>query len=466
MRLLLAEDEVELANALSAVLKHKNYSVDAVYNGIDAYNYAIAQDYDGIILDIMMPGMDGIQVLTKLRENGIDSPVLLLTAKSDIDDRITGLDSGADDYLTKPFAMGELLARIRAMTRRRTEFAPSTLTFGNVSLNRQSFELSGPNGSQKLGNKEFQMIEALMLNHGTLISTERFMEKIWGYDSDAEINVVWVYISYLRKKLGLIGAPTVSIAGSDDPEICRDADMIVITAGPRQKPGQSRLELVGATINILKAIIPGLVKVAPNAIYMLITNPVDIATHVAQKISGLPANQVFGSGTNLDSARLRFLIAQQTGVNVKNVHAYIAGEHGDSEVPLWASATIGGVPMCDWTPLPGHAPLDAEVREQIHQDVKNAAYKIINGKGATNYAIGMSGVDIIEAVMRDSNRILPVSSMLHDFHGISDVCMSVPTLLNRSGVNTAINTPVSDRELAALTRSAETLKETAAQFGF
>ena len=245
--------------------------------------------------------------------------------------------------------------------------------------------------------------------------------------------------------------PTVSIAGSDDPEICRDADMIVITAGPRQKPGQSRLELVGATINILKAIIPGLVKVAPNAIYMLITNPVDIATHVAQKISGLPANQVFGSGTNLDSARLRFLIAQQTGVNVKNVHAYIAGEHGDSEVPLWASATIGGVPMCDWTPLPGHDPLDA---------------KIINGKGATNYAIGMSGVDIIEAVMRDSNRILPVSSMLHDFHGISDVCMSVPTLLNRSGVNTAINTPVSDRELAALTRSAETLKETAAQFGF
>ena len=260
--------------------------------------------------------------------------------------------------------------------------------------------------------------------------------------------------------------PTVTIDGSDDPEICRDADMIVITAGPRQKPGQSRLELVGATINILKAIIPGLVKVAPNAIYMLITNPVDIATHVAQKISGLPANQVFGSGTNLDSARLRFLIAQQTGVNVKNVHAYIAGEHGDSEVPLWASATIGGVPMCDWTPLPGHDPLDAEVREQIHQEVKNAAYKIINGKGATNYAIGMSGVDIIEAVMRDSNRILPVSSMLHDFHGISDVCMSVPTLLNRSGVNTAINTPVSDKELAALKRSAETLKETAAQFDF
>ena len=232
--------------------------------------------------------------------------------------------------------------------------------------------------------------------------------------------------------------PTVSIDGSDDPEICRDADMVVITAGPRQKPGQSRLELVGATVNILKAIMPNLVKVAPNAIYMLITNPVDIATHVAQKLTGLPENQIFGSGTNLDSARLRFL----------------------------ASATIGGVPMCDWTPLPGHDPLDADKREEIHQEVKNAAYKIINGKGATNYAIGMSGVDIIEAVLHDTNRILPVSSMLKDFHGISDICMSVPTLLNRQGVNNTINTPVSDKELAALKRSAETLKETAAQFGF
>ena len=260
--------------------------------------------------------------------------------------------------------------------------------------------------------------------------------------------------------------PTVSIDGSDDPEICRDADMVVITAGPRQKPGQSRLELVGATVNILKAIMPNLVKVAPNAIYMLITNPVDIATHVAQKLTGLPENQIFGSGTNLDSARLRFLIAQQTGVNVKNVHAYLAGEHGDSDVPLWESATNGGVPMCDWTPLPGHDPLDADKREEIHQEVKNAAYKIINGKGATNYAIGMSGVDIIEAVLHDTNRILPVSSMLKDFHGISDICMSVPTLLNRQGVNNTINTPVSDKELAALKRSAETLKETAAQFGF
>ncbi|RBP98565.1 L-lactate dehydrogenase [Bifidobacterium aemilianum] len=260
--------------------------------------------------------------------------------------------------------------------------------------------------------------------------------------------------------------PTVSIDGSDDVEICRNADVVVITAGARQKPGQTRLDLAAATINMMKSIIPSVINVAPNAIYMLVTNPVDIVTYVSLKLSGLPSNQMFGSGTNLDSARLRYLIGQQTGVNVKNVHAYIAGEHGDSEVALWSSATIGGVPMCDWKELPGHQPLDGAMREEIHQEVKNAAYRIINGKGSTNYAIAMSSADIIEAILRDSNRILPVSSLLEDFYGISDVCMSVPTLLNQTGVNSQVNTPVSDKELAALKRSADTLRQTAASFGF
>ncbi|WP_294408240.1 response regulator transcription factor [uncultured Ruminococcus sp.] len=206
MRLLLAEDEKELSNALTAILKHNNYYVDQVYNGLDARAYALSETYDGIILDIMMPGMNGIDVLKCLRETGIETPVLLLTAKSELDDKIQGLDSGADDYLTKPFAMGELLARIRAMTRRKSEFAPNLLKMGNVTLNRENFTISTAEGTQKLGNKEFQVIEMLMLNHNMLISTERLMEKIWGYDSDAEINVVWVYISYLRKKLNLIKA--------------------------------------------------------------------------------------------------------------------------------------------------------------------------------------------------------------------------------------------------------------------
>ena len=206
MRLLLAEDEKELSKALVAILKHNNYSVDAVYDGEEAYEYALAENYDGIILDIMMPKMSGLEALEKIREKGISTPVLLLTAKSEIEDRIKGLDSGADDYLPKPFAMGELLARIRAMTRRQTQFSPGVLSYGNISLNRANYELYSHKASFRLGNKEYQMMEMLMSSPNRLISTEQFMESIWGYDSDAEINVVWVYISYLRKKLTQLGA--------------------------------------------------------------------------------------------------------------------------------------------------------------------------------------------------------------------------------------------------------------------
>lgn len=206
MRLLLAEDERELSNALVTILKHNNYSVDAVYDGAEALDYLQAENYDGAILDIMMPKMDGIAVLRALRESGSDLPVLLLTAKSEIDDKVRGLDSGADDYLTKPFATRELLARIRAMTRRQAEVTDSILSFGNVRLDRSTYVLSAERGEFRLANKEYQMMEMLMTNPHILISTDRFMEKIWGYDSDAEINVVWVYISYLRKKLAAIGA--------------------------------------------------------------------------------------------------------------------------------------------------------------------------------------------------------------------------------------------------------------------
>lgn len=206
MRILLAEDEKEMSNALVAILKHNNYSVDAVYDGADALDYGLSENYDVIILDIMMPKLNGIEVLEKLRQNGIHTPILMLTAKSQIEDRIQGLDKGADDYLSKPFAMGELLARVRAMSRRRSEFTPNLIKVGNISLNKENYELSGENASLRLGNKEFQMMEMLMTNHKRLISTEQFMERIWGYDAEAEINVVWVYISYLRRKLESLDA--------------------------------------------------------------------------------------------------------------------------------------------------------------------------------------------------------------------------------------------------------------------
>lgn len=204
MRLLLAEDEKSLSRAVKAILEKNNFSVDAVYDGAEALEYLESGNYDGVIMDVMMPKMDGITALKKLRMAGNMVPVLILTAKSEIDDKVEGLDSGANDYLTKPFDTKELLARIRAMTRSANAniHADSSMHVGNITLDTASYELSSPSGSYKLANKEYQM----MANPKQLISTERFMEKIWGYDSEAEINVVWVYISYLRKKLEALNA--------------------------------------------------------------------------------------------------------------------------------------------------------------------------------------------------------------------------------------------------------------------
>ncbi len=201
MRLLLAEDEQDLSKALVTVLKHNNYSVDAVFNGEDALTYLENGNYDGVILDIMMPKSDGLTVLKNLRQKGNQIPVLLLSAKSEIDDRVTGLDLGADDYLTKPFSMKELLARIRAITRRKGDSSNSVLSFSDLTLNRATFQLSSGKNAIRLANREFQMMEMLMTNPGHVISAEQFMEKIWGFDSEVEPNVVWVYISNLRKKI-------------------------------------------------------------------------------------------------------------------------------------------------------------------------------------------------------------------------------------------------------------------------
>lgn len=201
MRLLLAEDERELNQALTTVLRHNNFTVDSAFDGEEALDFIDSNDYDGVILDIMMPKIDGINVLKTIRKEGNNVPVLFLTAKSEIDDRVEGLDAGADDYLTKPFAMKELLARIRALTRRQGEVQDSVLKSGNLSLNKSSFELSVDGKNVRLGNKDFQMMEMLMSNEGNVISAEKFMDKIWGFDSEADISVVWVYISNLRKKL-------------------------------------------------------------------------------------------------------------------------------------------------------------------------------------------------------------------------------------------------------------------------
>ena len=204
MKLLLAEDEKSLSRAIKIILEKNNYLVDAVYDGREALEYLEADSYDGAVLDIMMPKMDGIEVLRRIREEGNTVPVLLLTAKSQIEDKVLGLDTGANDYRTKPFDKEELLARIRAMTRVRQSQGSSVLSYGDITLNLASCELASPKGSFRLAGKEFGMMELLMRDPGTLISAEIFLERVWGYETDADINVVWVYLSYLRKKLAAL----------------------------------------------------------------------------------------------------------------------------------------------------------------------------------------------------------------------------------------------------------------------
>ena len=206
MKLLYAEDERSLSEAVVDVLEYHKYRVDPVYDGQDALDYAENDQYDGIILDVMMPKKSGLEVLRALRARGDKTPILLLTAKAEVEDRIQGLDAGADDYLPKPFAMGELLARVRAMLRRREDFTPDLLQLGNLSLDRQSYTLSVGDNKLLLPKLEFRMMELFLLNKGIYLSTEDILVKVWGYDTEAEIGVVWVYISYLRKKLASLGA--------------------------------------------------------------------------------------------------------------------------------------------------------------------------------------------------------------------------------------------------------------------
>ena len=212
MRLLYAEDERQMSEAVVDILTFHKYTVDAVYDGEEALDFLKAEQYDGVILDIMMPKKDGVEVLKKMRAMGIHTPVLLLTAKNDIEDRITGLDAGADDYLAKPFAMGEFLARVRALLRRREGYTPGIMTMGNVSLNMANYELSTSEKSFTLSRIEYQLMELLMLNKGIYLSTDDLLTKVWGYETDAELGIVWVYISYLRKKLASMNADIEIVA--------------------------------------------------------------------------------------------------------------------------------------------------------------------------------------------------------------------------------------------------------------
>ncbi|MFY0529341.1 L-lactate dehydrogenase [Archangium gephyra] len=280
-----------------------------------------------------------------------------------------------------------------------------------------------------------------------------------------DINRAKVDAEVLDLNHGLQFMPMATLEGSDDINVCAGADVVVITAGAKQKQGQTRMELAGANVELCRSLVPRLLKVAPDALLLVVTNPVDVLTYVVQKLSGLPSRRVFGSGTVLDSSRFRYLIARHLNVAVQNVHAFIAGEHGDSELPLWSLATVGAVPLMQWS-APGHSRLTEEDRTRIFDNVRNAAYQIIRGKGATNYAIGLATTQILEAVLNDEQRVLPVSSRLEGYLGISDVCMSVPSIVNCTGVETVLEVPLNDTEREGLKRSADTIRQAIRTLGF
>lgn len=279
-----------------------------------------------------------------------------------------------------------------------------------------------------------------------------------------DVNKAKVEAEALDLAQGVQFMPEARVLGSNEVEVCADSDVVVVTAGAKQQPGQSRLELAEATIGLMDKIIPPLIKVSPHAVYILVTNPVDVVTFAALKRSGMDPRRMFGSGTVLDSSRLRYRIAHECGVAVSNVHAYIAGEHGDSEVPLWSSATIGGVPLTEWHDQDGRVVMDTAMRDQVSHEVRDSAYKIIEGKGATNFAIGIAGARIVEAVLGDQNRVLPVSTLI-DYPGVGEVCMSLPAVVGRGGIHHRVDVPLDAGEQASLEKSARSIKAVADRFG-
>jgi len=264
---------------------------------------------------------------------------------------------------------------------------------------------------------------------------------------------------------GLMFVPMAKLDGSDDIAVLEHSDVIVVTAGATQKPGQTRIDLAETNTAICRQLIPDLLRVAPDAKLLLVTNPVDVLTFVALKLSGLDSSRVLGSGTVLDSPRFRFLIAQRCAVAVQNVHAYIAGEHGESEIPLWSSASIGNVPVQGWR-MSGRRAMSAQEEKEIFESVLTSAERIIRGKGVTNYAIGLAVAAILEAILWNEGRVLPVSSLLTDYRGISDVCLSIPSIVGRRGVEGLLPVPMNPTEEAGLRSSAETVQRVVSSLGF
>lgn len=267
----------------------------------------------------------------------------------------------------------------------------------------------------------------------------------------------------ITQGISLAYPTSIYAAGFDG---CKEADIVVITAGAKQKPGQTRIDLVNDNVRIFKEIIPRIIQYAPNTILLVVSNPVDILTYVALKLSGFPANRVIGSGTVLDTARLKYMISEHCRVDPRNVHAYIMGEHGDTEFPVWSNANVGGMPLEQFCSMTDPSCDFAADFADIFDKVKNAAYKIIEAKGATNYSIALSLVRITGAILRNENSILPISTLISDYYEINDVCMSIPSHVTRNGVEFFLRLDLSEKEISQFKHTAHTLKEVLKNVGF
>lgn len=262
---------------------------------------------------------------------------------------------------------------------------------------------------------------------------------------------------------GLMFTPNVTVRGGDYSD-CEDADLVAVTAGVPQEPGESRIDLAKRNAGLFRELIPEISRRDPRTL-LVVTNPVDVLTHVAIKVSGLPMNRIMGSGTVLDTARFRYLLSRHCRVAPRNVHGYILGEHGDTEVPIWSRLRFGAVPLEKYCPGCGKG-CPAEELDNIFQQVKNAAYEIIKGKGATSYAIALAMVRITEAVLRDENSILTVSTLVDGQYGVKDVCLSVPSIVNRSGVAQTLEIDLDGKESEKFKASADMLKKVLRSIGF
>jgi L-lactate dehydrogenase len=280
-----------------------------------------------------------------------------------------------------------------------------------------------------------------------------------------DVNAAKVKAEALDLSHGRQFAPATEIEGGSDLEIVRGADAVVLTAGASQKPGQTRLDLLKANVALCRELVPELVRLAPEAILLLVTNPVDVLTHACREISGLPAGRVLGTGTTLDTSRFRFVLSRRCQVAVANVHAFIVGEHGDSELPLWSSATVAGTPVADWLAAQGR-PFAAGEPARIFAGVRDAAYEVIAGKGATHYASGLAAVRVLEAIFDDERAVLPVTARVEGAHGLAPVTLSLPRLVDRQGAGPLAPLRLAEEERAALHASAETIRRAGASVGF